>query len=43
VDLDALSTPELERLHAVLMRLAALPDRELQALVTHVLADEEDA
>jgi hypothetical protein len=43
VDLDSMSTAELERLYAGLTRLAALPERELGALVRHVLAEEEDA
>jgi len=42
VDLDSMSTAELERLYAGLTRLAALPERELGALVRHVLAEEED-
>jgi hypothetical protein len=43
VDLDSLSYAELERLHAGLMRLTALPENELAALLRHVLADGEDA
>jgi hypothetical protein len=43
VDLDLLSYAELERLHAGLMRLTALPENELAALLRHVLAEEEDA
>jgi hypothetical protein len=43
VDLDSMSTPELERLYAGLTRLAALSERELGTLVRHVLAEEEDA
>jgi hypothetical protein len=43
VDLDSLSSSELERLYAGLTRLAALPDNELHALLTHVLAEEGDA
>jgi hypothetical protein len=43
VDLDSMSTPELERLYAGLTRLAALSERELGALVRHVLAEDEDA
>jgi hypothetical protein len=42
VDLDSLSYAELERLHAGLMRLTALPENELAALLRHVLADEPD-
>jgi hypothetical protein len=43
VDLDALSTPQLERLHAGLVRIAALPRKELQALVKSLLVDKEEA
>jgi hypothetical protein len=43
VDLDSLSERELERLHAGLLKLAALPGRELKALVGSLLADKEDA
>jgi hypothetical protein len=43
VDLDSMSEAQLERLHAGLVRIAALPSRELQALVESVLADEADA
>jgi hypothetical protein len=43
VDLDSLSYAELERLHAGLMRLTALPDNELAALLRHVLAEEGGA
>jgi hypothetical protein len=42
VDLDSLSYAELERLHAGLMRLTALPENELAALLRHVLAEEPD-
>jgi hypothetical protein len=42
VDLDSMSEAELERLYAGLTRLAALPDKELHALVTYVLEDEPD-
>jgi hypothetical protein len=42
VDLDSMSEAELERLHAGHMRLAALPDKELHALVTRLLAHEAD-
>jgi hypothetical protein len=34
---------ELERLHAGLVRIAALPPKELQALVESLLAGEADA
>ena len=43
VDLDSLSERELERLHAGMLKLAALPDEELQALVWSLLADTQDA
>jgi hypothetical protein len=36
-----MSSSELERLHAGLLRLAALPDDELRALVGSVLEGEE--
>jgi hypothetical protein len=42
VDLDSMSEAQLERLHAGLVKLAALPDEELRALVDHVLAGEQD-
>jgi hypothetical protein len=42
VDLESLSYAELERLHAALMRLTALPENELGALLRHVLEDEPD-
>jgi hypothetical protein len=41
VDLDSLSERELERLHAGLLKLAALPDAELRALVASLLEGEE--
>jgi hypothetical protein len=34
---------ELERLHAGLLKLAALADEELQTLVGSLLADAQDA
>jgi hypothetical protein len=43
VDLDAMSEAQLESVHAGLVRIAALPSRELQALVESLLAEEEDA
>ena len=43
VDLDSMSERELERLYAGLLKLAVLPDRELQALVSSLLAGAEDA
>jgi hypothetical protein len=42
VDLDSLSERELERWYAGLLKLAALPEELLQALLTSVLADEVD-
>jgi hypothetical protein len=41
VDLDSLSERELEWLHAGLLKLAALPDGELRALVGSLLEGEE--
>jgi hypothetical protein len=43
VDLESMSERELERLHAGLVRLAALPGEELRALVEHVLTVGQDA
>jgi hypothetical protein len=43
VDLDSMSERELERLYAGLLKLAALPDEELRALVGNLLADTQDA
>jgi hypothetical protein len=43
VDLDALSTPQLETLYAGLVKIAALPDEELRVLVASLLADNECA
>jgi hypothetical protein len=40
-DIDSMSERELERLHAGLLRLAALPDEELRALVASLLEGEE--
>jgi hypothetical protein len=42
VDLDSMSERELERLYPGLLKLAALPEEHLQALLTGVLADEVD-
>jgi hypothetical protein len=42
VDLDSMSERELERLHAGLLRLAALPEVELRALVGSLLAGTQD-
>jgi hypothetical protein len=41
VDLDSMSERELERLHAGLLKIAALPDEELHALVGSLLEGEE--
>jgi hypothetical protein len=38
-----MSEAQLECLHAGLVKIAALPSRELQALVESLLAEEEDA
>jgi hypothetical protein len=43
VDLDSMSEAQLERLHAGLVRIAALTPEELQALVESLLANNEDA
>jgi hypothetical protein len=43
VDLDSVSEAQLEALHAGLVRIAALPSRELQALLKSLVADKEDA
>ena len=45
VDLDSISEAEVEPVYAGLARLAAPPEKERHALVTHVLAEaeEEDA
>jgi len=42
VDLDSMSEAQLEALHAGLVRIAALPPKELQALVKSLLAETED-
>jgi hypothetical protein len=42
-DLDSMSEHELERLYAGLVKLAALPDEELRALVDSLLAETQDA
>jgi hypothetical protein len=42
VDLDSMSERQLERLYAGLLKLAALPDEELRALVGSLLADTQD-
>jgi hypothetical protein len=39
---DSMSERELERLYAGLVKLAALPDEELRALVEHVLTETDD-
>jgi hypothetical protein len=43
VDLDSMSERKLERLYASLLKLAALPDEELRALVASLLAETQDA
>jgi hypothetical protein len=42
VDLDSMSYAELKRLHVGLVRLTSLSDKELGALLPHVLAEEPD-
>jgi hypothetical protein len=41
VDLDSLSERELERLYAGLLRVAALPEEDLRALIASLLAETE--
>ena len=41
VDLDSMSEAQLERLHAGLLKLAAVPDEELHALVRSLVDREE--
>lgn len=41
VDLDSMSERELERLYAGLLRVAALSNEELQALVRNLLESDE--
>jgi hypothetical protein len=43
VDVDAMSEAQLEALYSGLVRVAALPSRELQALVQRLLAGKEEA
>jgi hypothetical protein len=43
VDLEAMSKAQLETLYAGLVRIAALPESELQALVESLLAEREGA
>jgi hypothetical protein len=43
VDLDSMSKRELERLYAGLLKLAALSDKELRALVASLLGGTRDA
>jgi hypothetical protein len=43
VDLDSMSERQLERLHAGLLKLAALPDEELRALIGSLLESEAEA
>jgi hypothetical protein len=42
VDLDSMSEAQLERLYAGLVRIAALPPKELQGLVESLLAHSQD-
>ena len=42
VDLDSMSERQLERLYAGLLKLAALPDEELRALIGSLLEGAED-
>jgi hypothetical protein len=42
VDFESMSEAQLQRLYAGMLKLAALPDEELGALVDHVLADAHD-
>jgi hypothetical protein len=42
VDLDSMSKAQLESLYTGLVRIAALPERDLQALVQSLLADEDE-
>jgi hypothetical protein len=41
VDLDSMSERELERSYAGLLKLAALPDKELRAVIASLLAEAE--
>jgi hypothetical protein len=43
VDVDSMSERELKRLYAGLLKLAALTDGELRALVESLLADTQGA
>ena len=43
VDLESMSERELERLYPGLLKLAALPDEEVRALVGSLLAGTQDA
>jgi hypothetical protein len=43
VDLEAMSGAQLETLYAGLVKIAALPENELQALVESLLEEREDA
>jgi hypothetical protein len=42
VDLDSMSERQLERLYAGLLRVAALPEEDLRALIASLLAETED-
>lgn len=41
-DLDSMSERELDGLYAGLLRVAALPEEDLQALIASLLAETED-
>jgi hypothetical protein len=41
VDLDSMSERQLERLYAGLLRVAALPEEDLRALIASLLAETE--
>jgi hypothetical protein len=43
VDLDSMSEAQLEALYAGLVRIAALPPDELQALVQSLLEEKDEA
>jgi hypothetical protein len=43
VELDSMSQVQLESLYAGLVKIAMLPDRELQARVESLVADENEA
>ena len=43
VDLDSMSERELDRLYAGLLKVAALSEKELRALIESLLAGTQDA